>query len=68
MLRSGTESAYWARLSSSLTPIKGGLSDALREMVTVADTEEWEGKKQAWTGILDNELSQGKQIQADSPA
>lgn len=47
-------------------PEKPGLSDALREMVTVADTEEWEGKRQAWTGILDNELSQGKRIQDDS--
>lgn len=47
-------------------PDKVGLSDALREMVTVADTEEWEGKRQAWTGILDNELSQGKRIQDDS--
>src|SRR5262249_7239278 len=47
-------------------PEKAGLSDGLREMVTVADTEEWEGKRQAWTGILDNELSQGKKIQDDS--
>jgi len=47
-------------------PDAEGLSEALREMVTVADTEEWEGKKQAWTGILDNEFSQAKQIQTDS--
>lgn len=45
---------------------KEGLSDSLRELVGVADTEEWEGKKQAWTGILDNEFSQAKQIQQDS--
>ena len=37
-------------------PEKDGLSEALREMVAVADTEEWEGKKQAWTGILDSEF------------
>ena len=43
-----------------------GLSEAMREMVTVADTEEWEGKKQAWTGILDGELSRAMQIQKDS--
>jgi hypothetical protein len=43
-----------------------GLSEALREMVAVADTEEWEGKKQAWTGILDNEFAQAKRIQAES--
>jgi hypothetical protein len=47
-------------------PGKNGLSDALSEMVSVADTEEWEGKKQAWTGILDNEFSQARQIQTDS--
>ena len=47
-------------------PNKEGLSEALREMVTVADTEEWEGKKQAWTGILDNEFSQARQIQTES--
>jgi hypothetical protein len=42
------------------------ISDALRELVSVADTEEWEGKKQAWTGILLGELMQAKQIQTDS--
>jgi hypothetical protein len=43
-----------------------GLSESLRELVTVADTEEWEGRKQAWTGILDNELSQARRIQSES--
>jgi hypothetical protein len=47
-------------------PGKEGLSEALREMVAVADTEEWEGKKQAWTGILDGEFFRGQQIQKDS--
>ncbi len=47
-------------------PDKDGLSEALREMVAVADTEEWEGKKQAWTGILDNEFSQARRIQSES--
>ena len=47
-------------------PGKKGLSESLREMVTVADTEEWEGKKQAWTGILENEFAQARQIQDDS--
>ncbi len=47
-------------------PGKKGLSESLRELVTVADTEEWEGKKQAWTGILEHEFSQAKQIQDDS--
>jgi hypothetical protein len=35
-------------------------------MVAVADTEEWEGKKQAWTGILDGEFSRARQIQKES--
>src|SRR5574341_1005843 len=47
-------------------PESEGLSEALRELVTVADTEEWEGKKQAWTGILDNEFAQARRIQAES--
>lgn len=47
-------------------PDKDGLSEALRELVAVADTEEWEGKKQAWTGILDNEFTQARRIQAES--
>lgn len=47
-------------------PDKEGLSEALREMVAVADTEEWEGKKQAWTGILDNDFNQAKEIQKET--
>lgn len=47
-------------------PDKEGLSEALRELVTVADTEEWEGKKQAWTAILDNEFTQARRIQTES--
>jgi len=43
-----------------------GLSEALREHVTVADTEEHEGKRQAWTGILDGELERAQQAQAES--
>ncbi|MEZ5399163.1 MAG: DUF499 domain-containing protein [Bryobacteraceae bacterium] len=47
-------------------PGRDGLSEALRELVTVADTEEHEGKKQAWTGILEGELGQARDIQRDS--
>ncbi len=47
-------------------PDKEGLSEGLRELVNVADTEEWEGRKQAWTGILDNEFAQARRIQAES--
>ena len=42
------------------------ISEALRELVTVADTEEWEGRRQNWTGILVGELARGRQIQNDS--
>jgi hypothetical protein len=49
-----------------VAPEKEGLSEALRELVTVADTEEWEGRRQVWTGILDNEFAQAKRIQTES--
>ena len=42
------------------------LSEAARELVTVADTEEHEGRKTAWTGIIDNELTQARRIQNES--
>lgn len=48
------------------SPDKDGLSESLREMVVVADTEVWEGRRQAWTGILENEFSQAKKIQIES--
>jgi len=47
-------------------PDKDGLSESLRELVAVADTEECEGKKQAWTSILDNEFAQARRIQQDA--
>ena len=47
-------------------PKAGGVSDALKELITVADTEDHEGKRQAWTGILDGELSRAREIQQDS--
>jgi len=46
-------------------PGKEGLSEALRELVTVADTEESEGRRQAWTGILEGELGRAREIQRD---
>jgi hypothetical protein len=47
-------------------PGRDGLSEALRELVTVADTEEHEGRKQAWTGIIEGELGRACDIQRDS--
>lgn len=45
---------------------KETLSDAIAELVTVADTEGNEGKRQAWTGILVGELAQAQNIQRES--
>ena len=47
-------------------PGADGLSEAARELVTVADTEEHEGRKQAWTGIIDGEFGRARQIEGDS--
>lgn len=47
-------------------PGRQGLSEALREIVTVADTEEHEGKRQSWTGILEGELDRAREIERDA--
>ncbi len=47
-------------------PTKSGISEAARELTTVAATEEYEGKKQEWTGILEGELGKARDIQNDS--
>ena len=47
-------------------PKKTGISEAARELTTVAATEEYEGKKQEWTGILEGELGKARDIQNDS--
>ena len=47
-------------------PGSDGISGALQELVTVADTEESEGKKTAWRGIIETELSRAREIQRDS--
>jgi hypothetical protein len=45
---------------------KPGISDAARELTTVAATEEYEGKKQEWTGILEGELGKAREIENES--
>jgi hypothetical protein len=45
-------------------PGKGGISEAARELTTVAATEEYEGRKQEWAGILEGELAKAQDIQA----
>ena len=47
-------------------PGRDGVSEPLRELITVADTEEYEGKKQVWTGVLEGELTRARDIQRDS--
>jgi hypothetical protein len=43
-----------------------GLSEATRELTTVAETEEFEGKRQAWSNILEGELAKAREIEAES--
>lgn len=47
-------------------PDENGLCEAARELVTVAETEEYEGRRQSWAGILEGELGRARQIQTDS--
>lgn len=42
------------------------LSEAARELVMVADTEEHEGRTTAWTGIIERELTQAREIQDEA--
>src|SRR5713101_1858370 len=50
------------------TPGRSALSESARELTNVAETEEYEGKKQDWTGILEGELTKAREIQAELPA
>jgi len=55
-----------ATATGTVAPPLAGLSEAMRELVTVADTEEHEGKKQAWTGIIEGETTRARDIQRES--
>jgi hypothetical protein len=48
------------------SPNREDLAEAMRELVTVADTEEHEGRRQAWTPILRGELDLAREIQKES--
>ena len=64
--RSGT-TRHSSPASAFLTePKKSGISEAARELTTVAASEEYEGKKQEWTGILEAELGKARDIQSES--
>ncbi len=47
-------------------PGKAGISQAARELTTIAATEEYEGKKQEWTAILEGELGKARDIQTET--
>lgn len=48
-------------------PGKVGISESAHELTTVAATEEYEGKKQEWTAILEGELAKARAIEKDFP-
>jgi hypothetical protein len=49
-------------------PDKEGLSEAARELASIAASEEYEGRKQEWSAILQGELEKAQDIQKESPA
>lgn len=49
-------------------PGKAGLSEALRELASIATYEEYEGKRQDWRTILEGELDKASSLQHDLPA
>ncbi len=49
-------------------PSKTGISDATRELAMIAAAEEYEGKKQEWTAILDGELAKACEVQKEHPS
>ncbi|MCL5107378.1 MAG: DUF499 domain-containing protein [Chloroflexi bacterium] len=48
-------------------PAAEGVSEAARELANIAGSEEYEGKKQEWTGILEGELTKARAIERDLP-
>ncbi|MDO8690500.1 MAG: hypothetical protein Q7R39_10915, partial [Dehalococcoidia bacterium] len=49
-------------------PGKSGLSEAARELTSIAASEEYEGKRQDWAAILEGELAKAQEIQQEFPA
>src|SRR6266581_4539170 len=47
------------------TPGRSALSESARELTNVAETEEYEGKKQEWSGILEGELAKARDVQTE---
>jgi uncharacterized protein len=48
-------------------PETSGIGEAARELTGVAATEEYEGKRQEWTAILQGELEKAEEIQRQYP-
>jgi len=48
------------------SPKQEGLSEAARELVSIADTIVSDGQATRWTGIVENELASAREVQADS--
>jgi hypothetical protein len=48
-------------------PDKEDISESLRELSSVATSEEYEGKRQEWSGILQGELDKARGIQTEVP-
>ena len=47
-------------------PDKTDISEAARELTNIAATEEYEGKKQEWSGILEGELAKARDVQRET--
>src|SRR5712692_11488234 len=47
-------------------PDKTDIAEAARELTNIAATEEYEGKKQEWAGILEGELAKARDIQRET--
>lgn len=47
-------------------PKRDGLSEAARELVSIADTIVSDGQATKWTGIVENELNNARQVQLES--
>lgn len=45
---------------------KSGISEAARELTTVASREQYEGKTQEWSAILEGELDKARDIQSEA--
>lgn len=48
------------------SPKQSGLSEAARELVSIADTIVSDGAATRWTGIVENELESARRVQAES--